>query len=206
MPFKYNYSTGTSTLSRHKCLILNTKNDAQTSMNSFIVKKTKTIPEKLKSECIEKSVKFCSLDIRPMSVIDGSRFKELGQFLIKVGSQYVNIDIKDLLPHPTTITKNAIKIAENHRNELIENILPFIQENCCAMTTDMWSDKYKKLHYITITIHYINRNWMLQKHVLHTGQWPLTEKKTAENIKNCIGKFLTSFESTKSQNVNDLMN
>lgn len=34
----------------------------------------------------------------------------------------------------------------------------------------------------------------------------MTEKKQLKILKNCIGKFLTSFESTKSQNVNDLMN
>jgi len=205
LPFKYSHSSGTSTLSRHKCVIINTKNDAQTSLDSFVSKKLKTIPDKLKSECIDKSVKFCSMDIRPLSIIDGSGFKELGQFLIKVGRQYGDVDINDLMPHPTTVSKNTIKIAENHRNTLFENIVPFIKDNCCSMTTDMWSDKYKKRHYITITVHYIDINWILRKNVLHTGQWPISEKKTAENIKNSIGTFLTSFECTKSLNANELM-
>lgn len=137
MLFKYNYSTGTSTLSRHKCAITNIQKGTQSSMDSFVSKRMKTIPEKLKSECIDKCVRFCSLDIRPMTTIAGPGFKELGQFLIKVGSQHgPDININDLMPHPTTITTNTIKMASNHRNALFENILPFIQTNSCAMTTD----------------------------------------------------------------------
>jgi len=92
-----------------------------------VSKKLKTIPDKLKSECIEKSVKFCIVDIRPLSIIDESGFKELGQFLMKVGHQYGDVDINDLMPHPTTVSKNTIKMAENHRNTLFESIVLFIK-------------------------------------------------------------------------------
>lgn len=69
-----------------------------------------------------------------------------------------------------------------------------------AMITDMLFDKYKMLHYITITVHYITKNWCLEKYVLHIVQWSLTEKK------NSIRTFSTNFEYTKSQNANELMN
>lgn len=105
-----------------------------------------------------------------MTVTDRPGFKKFGQFLIKVGSQYGDIYINRLIPHHTTISTNTIKIANNYRNSVFENILPFVQNNSCAMTTDMWSDMYIKLHYITITFHYINKNVCLKKHVPHTGQ------------------------------------
>lgn len=58
-------------------------------------------------------------------------------------NQYGDIVINDLMPHPTTISTNTIKISNNHRNALFENILPFIQNNSCAMITDMWSISIK---------------------------------------------------------------
>lgn len=79
-------------------------------MHLFVSKIIKILSEKLRNECIESSDTFCSLDIRLMTVIDGPGFKELGQFLIKVGSQHGDIDINDLMSHPSTISTNTITI------------------------------------------------------------------------------------------------
>jgi len=61
------------------------------------------------NECKEKCIKFVCQDILPMDIVSGPRFKDLASYLIKLRSQFGQIDVDDLLPHPTTISRNLIK-------------------------------------------------------------------------------------------------
>jgi len=47
----------------------------------------------------------------------------------------------------------------------------------------MWTDNYQKRSYVALTLHFID-NWKLKKYCVYTGQFPVDEKKTGENIKN----------------------
>jgi len=79
-------------------------------------KKKKDIPKKLKDETIKKCAKYCSMDIKPMYSIEGEGFKQFGQFLLDVGAKYGKIDIADILPHPTTISRHIETITKEIRN------------------------------------------------------------------------------------------
>lgn len=48
----------------------------------------------------------------------------------------------------------------------------------------MWTDDYKKISYISITVYYTNENWELNSNVLHVEQFPYDQKKTGDNIRN----------------------
>lgn len=91
--------------------------------------------------------------------MDENGFKELGQYLVNLGAKYEHMDIDNLLPHPTTISRNTIKTTKELGDKLMLELMPYFNENCCTATTDMWIDDYKKISYISITIHYINENW-----------------------------------------------
>lgn len=142
---------------------------------------------------VEKCVKMCSLDLRSFEFVDGNGFKELGQYLVNLGAKYGHLDIDSLLPHPTTISRNTIKTAKELRDKLMLKLMPYFYENRCSATTDMWTDDYKKLSYISITIHYINENWELNSNVLHVGQFPYDQKKTGDNIRNNLKQFFNQW-------------
>lgn len=72
--------------------------------------------------------------------------------------------------------------------------MPYFYKNRCSATTDMWSDDYKKISYISITIHFINENQELNSNVLHVGQFPYDKKKkTGENIRNNLKQFFNQW-------------
>lgn len=54
----------------------------------------------------------------------------------------------------------------------------------CSGTIDLWTDRYTRNEYITMTVHYLNCNWDLTQRTLFTI--PTLENKTAANIKKAI--------------------
>lgn len=83
----YGKKTSTATLKRHKC----TKNIHQNTLEMYrdlTNKKRKMMPAQVKDEAVEKCVKYCSLDLRPMLAIKGNGFLEIGQFFLDIGAKY----------------------------------------------------------------------------------------------------------------------
>jgi len=79
--------------------------------------------------------------------------------LINIDAIYRNLSVDDLLSYPTTIFKNVIKDAESIKIALASNLKIIFQEIGEAFTTDMWTDNYRKINYISLTIHYHLKNF-----------------------------------------------
>lgn len=47
------------------------------------------------------------------------------------------------------------------------------------MSTDMWTDDFRKIHYLSITCHYVTENFELIGKNLTTATFPVDEKKMA---------------------------
>ncbi|KAE9521877.1 hypothetical protein AGLY_017684, partial [Aphis glycines] len=96
----YGKNTGTASLNRHKCAH-ELKSQKTIEVYTELMRKKKKIPTHLKNETIEKCVKFCCLDIRPMSAVNGEGFKSFSQFLLDTNTNendkariYKNIEVK----------------------------------------------------------------------------------------------------------------
>lgn len=63
----------------------------------------------------------------------------------------------------------------------------------CAATTDMWTDDYKKIPYITMTIQFIDNRWVLNTKVLFTCSFPNEDQKTGDNIRRELMKRFSNF-------------
>lgn len=187
----YTYNTGSSLLNRHKCVLVS--RESKSSMLSFVTKKNKSLPNNVMNECKEKCIRFVCQDIRPIDIVSGPGFKSLASYLIKFGSQYGQIDVDDLLPHSTTISRNLIKNSDTKREQLFTSIKPFLIDNMVSATTDMWTDNYKKRSYVALTLHFID-DWKLKNYCVYTGQFPVDEKKTGENIKKCLKQFFVAWD------------
>ena len=67
------------------------------------------------------------------------------------------------------------------------------------MTCDLWTDNYRKLHYLTITTSYIE-DWKLKTNVICTTQFP-DVSKTGENILLEIQEQLAELDITDLNNI-----
>lgn len=186
------HKSGTSNLLKHSCEIgqssiityLSTKRDA----------KVPEVPPNLKTVATEKLINLVSKDILPFEVACGSGFLETAQFLIDVGAKYGAVSAKELLPHPTTISRNLKETAERLRETVSEEVKNVFRKVGGALTVDLWTDSYRKMNYMGVTAHYINYEGKLEDRVLCTRNFESEIKKTGENIRLELIKILRSFD------------
>jgi hypothetical protein len=124
--------------------------------------------------CVSLSCK----DIRPFDIVTGSGFTDYLQSLIKIGSLHENLNVKDLLPHPTTISCNTQKEAEKMHKSLITSIRSLIDLRQCSAPMNMWTDDFTHISFTTLTLHYIDDNLKLWGKVLLTCDSPTIVKLT----------------------------
>lgn len=184
--FKYDYKTGTSTLKRHKC----PSDERQPKITSYWGKKE--TPTAAKEVVINKIVNLVCKDLRPFEIIVGQGFREFSQEMINIGATYGNLSVDNIFPHPTTISRNIIKKAESIKLDLTIKLKDIFQHVGGAFTTDMWTDDYRKVSYISLTVHYIDENWQLKEQILAASKFP-DVRHTAEQIKKVILNILKSY-------------
>ena len=112
--------------------------------------------------------------------------------MINIGTIYRSLSVDDLFLHPTTISRNVIKEAESVKSTLTLKLKDIFQLVGGAFTTDMWTDDYRKISYISLTVHYIDENWQLKEQILAASKFP-DAKHTAEQIKKTILGILKNY-------------
>lgn len=146
----------------------------------------KNVKEKVTTAC----ARLCAKDMRPFDVVSGSGFKAVAEELTEIGSRYGKINAQDILLHPTTVSRKLAEVAAALRESIMPEIQLALNENRCAITTDMWTDDYKKIAYTTATAHYIDSDWSMHCRVVFTCDFP-SERKTGDNIrKELVRRFM----------------
>src|SRR5688572_25773163 len=129
--FKYNYKTGTSSLKRHKCL----SDEKQPKITSYWT--SKNFPTTAKDMVTKKIINLVCKDLRPFEIIVGQGFREFSQEMIDISSKYGSLQVDNLFPHPTTISRNIIKNADSLKKKIAENLKDIFELVGGAFTTDM---------------------------------------------------------------------
>lgn len=182
---KYNYKTGTSNLQRHNCRDSNN----QSKITSFLQKNKP--PANVKELTKKKLIDFVCNDLRPFEIVSGKGFRDFIQEMINIGSIHGSFPVDELLPNPTTISRNIIKAAESIKSNLTVKLIEVFRKVGGAFTTDCWTDDYRKISYISLTVHYIE-DWNLKDQVLAVSKFSDTNH-TAENIKKNIFGILRKY-------------
>ena len=94
---------GTSHLRRHASACQSATSSKTTIDNFF---KSSTVPLTVKQDVTLKCAEFACHDLRPFETIGGEGFIALAQSLISVGVKYGHVSARDVLPHPTTGSKD----------------------------------------------------------------------------------------------------
>ncbi|CAF4694322.1 unnamed protein product, partial [Rotaria socialis] len=94
---------------------LNGTNTLRSHVNVCLKKDTS---KKTKTNIIEACTEFCALDGRAFDVTRGVGFQNLVKILVEVGqlASKSKLEVTDILPHPTTISKNISRFGSMDRN------------------------------------------------------------------------------------------
>ena len=152
--YKYN-NRSTSNLVKHKCYIL--ESSSQASVDKFQVD-----PES-KRKMVGIFTLWCAVNTRPYSIVEDSWLKELIEFSISIGTKFgSNVDIDNLLPHPTTISRNINRVYEIYF-EKTKLEISAIRDIGFGITSDLWTDNFFKKTYIAVTIHYVKEGNLVKR-------------------------------------------
>ena len=132
---------------------------------------------------------LCSLDISPFDIVSGKGFHQVAQTLIDIGAKFGSVGAGAILPHRQTVCDWAKKQASDDKQKLSDAIQRALCSNGgIAVTTDMWTDEFKKRAYTVLTCHYISE-WKLVNRILATVEFD----PTPENLHEQITSVLTSY-------------
>ncbi|RXG53380.1 Transposable element Hobo transposase [Armadillidium vulgare] len=144
------------------------------------VKIKKEITTKTEEDILLACIKFCAKDVRPIETLEGRGFLELAQKLISLGALHGKTSATKII-RPKSISNSLTRNANSSRNIICSKINEVMRNSFCSATADMWTD-YKKISYVSVTLHYINEDWTLANKVLFTFRFH-EEQNSYENIR-----------------------
>ncbi|OCU00242.1 hypothetical protein XELAEV_18006023mg [Xenopus laevis] len=144
------HKTGTSSLRKHSCTLSLPR---RATINNFFPRKNfRASTHQDKEKITRLAVKYVCKDIRSFESINGDGFYELAQGLVDIGACVGRVDVRTLLPDPTTVSRNTNKYADEVRQSLISELKKNLgKHGQGAITLDMWTDDYRKISYLCIT-------------------------------------------------------
>lgn len=192
--FKYDVrSNGTSQILKHGCL----SDPTSQKITGFGVTKDVTISSTDKQKVKDSAVAFVSKDLRPFEALNGRGLFELIQMCILIGAKYGILDeeqVKSLIPSPVTVSRCVNDFGGEIKKALYMKIRERAQ-NGLAFTTDLWTDNYKRISYLVITAHFIDKKIncatsVLRDQILCLVPLSVYEKKTGEYLSGVVDDAL----------------
>ena len=117
----------------------------------------------------------------------------MAQHLVDTAAAIGRFNVKEILPHPTTVSRHLDERAQTVRRALVDDMLATIEKHGCAVTTDIWTENYRKTSFLSATIHYIDSDYTLVSRVLFATPFEADTSKTGENIRALLFQNLRVF-------------
>lgn len=158
--------SGTKSLNRHICHsptgsnkrgpakpLTDTKSD---SIQTYFLK---NVPPYAKA-ALNKDIAFgLAKDLRSLRTVEGTGFKHMAQSLINFGATYGRQQIENNIQHRTTLRDRYIPEMCSETREKYKEILNRMPRNHkFAFSKDLWSEKYQKRVFLSLTLHFIKKN------------------------------------------------
>lgn len=186
----YKEGNGTSALRRHIDVCV--QNPANLKLNLADESRRVIPPAWAVTECKRAQAEFCAVDMRPPHAFKGRGLLNLVQVAIDVGAKCGRVDAKALLSSPTTVSTEIKGLATKAREAIAPELRLAMQERRAAATIDGYTHKNTKIHYLTMTAHYITPKWTLLCRTLFTIDMPADEPCSADNVRAALKRNLAS--------------
>ncbi|CAF1473288.1 unnamed protein product [Rotaria magnacalcarata] len=163
----------------------------------------------IKERIVESYAEFCALDNKTFETVAGDGFISLAKQLMNAGALIgTGFSVNELLPHPTTVSRNVTRTYNKLKQQLIlfcENVQHF------TITCDFWTESLtgtyphvfsgisrvqlslvECLHYGGISLHFVDVGFNLQMFILACKLYDLPNQK-AYNIRDFVNIVVEEF-------------
>ncbi|CAF4387316.1 unnamed protein product, partial [Rotaria socialis] len=188
---------GTSSMMKHfrSCEknSINNNNESLTINEYFSSLKTRSVPTRSKKKVLNATVELVAMDNRAFELVGGNGFINLAQTIFDVGqelSKSQNINVSDLLPHPTTVSRNIDRLFISRKSQLIslcQNIKSY------AIVVDFWTESHSGVSFCGISFHFLNEELQLYAFIL--GCYPYDrDNQSSSQIRQFVDAKLLEFD------------
>lgn len=192
--FIYNTPTGNSHMNRHKC---NGKNTATSSEIASTGKQTitKFLAKEIPQHCIRQLNKDITIglakDLQPLYRSETEGFRYMAQKLIDFGARHGSHPAANVIQHRTTLKRTHLpQICVEIQGNMKESLTLAPSNPKFAFSKDMWTEKFKSTEFLSLSIHFIDQEWVLKKQLLGLEKFDQRKPKTTANIRiECEEKY-----------------
>ncbi|KAK3913072.1 Transposable element Hobo transposase, partial [Frankliniella fusca] len=103
--------------------------------------------------------------------------------------QWGRLDAEKMMPHPTTLARNIVEEGEKVMEVVGPAVAEAVRDGRCSSTSDMWTDSFKKDHFITVTAHFVNKEGSLENYDLFTSLFESNSATSEEIRADLLRKF-----------------
>lgn len=116
----------------------------------------------------------------------------IAQSLIDFGARFGSQPARDVIQHRTTLQRYRLpEITKDIQDNLKTSLQNIPAYPDLSITTDMWTETYQCNKFMSLSIHFIDENWLLRKKLLGMELYEET-KMTANMRSDCrriLGKY-----------------
>ncbi|KAK4328281.1 hypothetical protein Pmani_001306 [Petrolisthes manimaculis] len=143
------------------------KEDATASTSAYESPKAKSLTSKL--------LKMIAVDLQPLSIVDDQGFREFAR----------EMDPRYVLPSRRSLVRTDFPQLFQRAQSDVKSILTEVSDRDITLTTDLWTSRAGEA-YMSLTCHYISKDWKFRSHILSTSHLP------GEHTAHAIAEKLTT--------------
>lgn len=142
-------------------------------------------PETLQ-EMAQCQLEFLTKTMMPAKLMESEEFQRLAQHFVKIGSNYGQVNVADLLLDRTQLLIERTRML----SQIHTNLQTIIANYHLSYACDMWHDANRNKYYLSLSGHYIDENFERQRCVFGVRTITHSESQRAEHVRNNVVEIL----------------
>ena len=183
---------GTNALRRHR----RTHEPGQptsTSSQPLSMLLPKVVPENSRRALNRAVVLGLAKDLRPIGAVNGTGFGNMAQALVNFGARHGQVNVKKALYDRTTLKRSVLpEVVMEVKEKVVQNMRFAAVPKKMSFTMDLWTDKYRSRHFLSLTTHYIDKEFNLHRNILGVEEFPYEHKGTL-NVRSECSRILRGY-------------
>ncbi|CAF1266528.1 unnamed protein product [Adineta ricciae] len=198
----YRYgSSSTESISRHQCNSTSPTSNKSSAveyaftLDKHVFKEKKTFSHLEQQNLTKLFSNWICDNLRPISIVDDSGLREVCSFFYSLGEKHFgrSMDLNTLFQSRQTISRSISNEAKQYRDCLSELIKEPLKSQSLTLSPDMWTDRYRQLSYLGVTVTFVDSHLHFRKFTLCCRSFPVELTKTGENISKVLKEELTRY-------------
>lgn len=150
--------------------------------------------DEVKEEAFKLFHYFSFKDLQPTNLVQRKGFLTIGQYLINIGAEYKRGNIEALFDGKHV--SSSASVAEKSINNLQKMLKPKFEDHRIALSCDYWTDRNRKMNFLTLYGHYISGMFEIKK--VNLGTESFVEDFSTIDYKRLISSMLERYFSSEN--------